>query len=459
MIKIEKPLAFLTAMAVLLSAWCVGVSATVDIDGHWAKETLQRFIDSGYLKGYEDETIRPDNSISRAEFITMVNRIVGFSSSEIIDYSDVVGDEWFVPELEIAKGEGYITGYEDGTIRPNNRITRQEAAIIAARIANLDDDAGSAEVFLDKDSIADWSKAKVGAAVKAEIIKGYPDNTFKPNNEITRAETAVILSRMPNVDLGLTGTPYVINRITTNRGGSSGGSGGNNPPVSPTISAAVINSPTSIIVRLSQAYSGVSTPVFTATINGTEWNCTASKIDNYTYVLTFERVLPSVAELTVDGENIGTLTQTLPASSVYQRVLFANNNEQLDVVSGATKWYSSDPEVVYVSNGTVSANKAGFVVVTATNNNDLMLAYWTIVVLDEDSGTFSKPDDAEYSVTASYIQALNLTFVLIVTDDECTKVTVNGNDASQQQNTKEWRYVLDNEIPIANIVVEIEKEL
>lgn len=166
-----------------------------DIDGHWAEQSINFLIAQEIVKGYPDNTFKPENPISRAEFMVMTNKAFGFTATTTINYSDVKASDWFAPEIARAKAAGYISGYEDGTMRPNQQISRQEAASIISRILALTpaNTEAALKQFSDSNTFANWSKQAIAAMVEKGYLKGYPDKTFKPANSIKRAEAAVIL--------------------------------------------------------------------------------------------------------------------------------------------------------------------------------------------------------------------------------------------------------------------------
>jgi len=126
----------------------------------------------------------------------MVNKLFDFSETTKISFSDVNSNDWFYREVQKAFKAGYITGISETQFAPNSNLTREQAAVIIARLLNLKGDAESAEVFKDMNKISSWALKLVGAAAKAEIIKGYTeDKTFRPQNSITRAEAVVTLNR------------------------------------------------------------------------------------------------------------------------------------------------------------------------------------------------------------------------------------------------------------------------
>ncbi|WP_284693989.1 N-acetylmuramoyl-L-alanine amidase [Paraclostridium ghonii] len=166
----------------------------IDIDGHWAKNQILDFVSKGYVAGYEDNTFRPENSITRAEFVKLVNKVFKFTETGSENFSDVNSSQWYYSDICIGLKAGYINGYEDGTFRPENPITREEACKTIAKVMNLRGDGNL--TFKDSNQISDWAKEYVDALSDNKIINGYEDNTFRPNNNMTRAETVTILSRV-----------------------------------------------------------------------------------------------------------------------------------------------------------------------------------------------------------------------------------------------------------------------
>lgn len=113
-----------------------------------------------------------------------------------MNFTDVSADDWFYGELQLAMGAGYVGGFEDGTFRPNDTVTRAQAAAFIAKAKNLANDPAAAARFVDNSAIADWAKGAVGAAAKAGYIGGYQDGTFQPDKALTRAEAVSMLDRV-----------------------------------------------------------------------------------------------------------------------------------------------------------------------------------------------------------------------------------------------------------------------
>lgn len=111
-------------------------SAATDTNGHWAESTINKWTANGYINGYPDGTFRPNNAISRAEFVTLANKAFGYNTPTSISFRDVNTNYWAYNEIQKGVAAGYIKGDAVGTFRPGSAVTRQEAAVMMAQIKN-----------------------------------------------------------------------------------------------------------------------------------------------------------------------------------------------------------------------------------------------------------------------------------------------------------------------------------
>ncbi|NGM82318.1 S-layer homology domain-containing protein [Paenibacillus sp. 7124] len=167
-------------------------STPKDIQGHWAQSKVQDWLNKGYLTGYPDGTFKPNKVITRAEFVAVVNRLFSFKDTATVTFTDVKTTNWAYSEVAKAVKAGYINGYSNNTFHPNNPITRQEAAVIAAKVLHLSTDATST-TFKDAAQISNWARGSVAAVANLKIITGYPNGTFGPKKPLTRAEAVIIV--------------------------------------------------------------------------------------------------------------------------------------------------------------------------------------------------------------------------------------------------------------------------
>ncbi|QQY79978.1 S-layer family protein [Keratinibaculum paraultunense] len=166
-----------------------------DIESHWAKKEIAYLIERGDVQGYNDGTFKPNKNITRAEFFKMTNNVYGFKEVSEVSFKDVKKDDWYFEEVGKAIAAGYIGGYEDGTIRPNKPITREEAAKIIVIASELKEKIEDIDLnFVDSHEIGSWAKNYVKTMKSQGYMKGYEDGTFRPKRQITRGETAKIFA-------------------------------------------------------------------------------------------------------------------------------------------------------------------------------------------------------------------------------------------------------------------------
>jgi D-alanyl-D-alanine carboxypeptidase len=176
-----------------------------DINQHWAEDSITQLKTVGSLNGYIDGTFRPGNSITRAEFVTALVRMMVAKNMLTIaegtsSFTDVPG-AWSEAYVVTAVENGMVKGYQDNTFRPNQNITRQEITVILGRAFQLDGGETTGTTFVDDNTIADWAKVWISAAVAKGVVSGYPDNTFRPGNNATRAESAALLMRAASLTI------------------------------------------------------------------------------------------------------------------------------------------------------------------------------------------------------------------------------------------------------------------
>ena len=167
-----------------------------DINKHWAESTITDFISNGYINGYQDNTFRPNNSITRAEFIKIFNKYFGLNKKSGKTFKDT-STHWAKDEIDIAVTYGVINGYPDNTFKPNEPITREQAAKIISNYKKIEDDNyDKLNKYKDATNVSTWAKNSVEGVLEQGYMNGYSDNTFRPKNNITRAEAVVTLSRI-----------------------------------------------------------------------------------------------------------------------------------------------------------------------------------------------------------------------------------------------------------------------
>ncbi|MCR4600605.1 MAG: S-layer homology domain-containing protein, partial [Clostridia bacterium] len=151
-----------------------------------------------YVIGYEDGTVRPENLITRAEVSTIFFRLLTDDSRQAIwsssnSYRDTAADAWYNNAVSTLSNGGVLSGYTDGTFLPSGNITRAEFATIAARFDESTVDTSSVSF---SDISGHWAENNIKRAAALGYITGYQDGSFKPNAPITRAEAMTLMNRV-----------------------------------------------------------------------------------------------------------------------------------------------------------------------------------------------------------------------------------------------------------------------
>lgn len=169
-----------------------------DVLGHWGKRSIILAAEQKLVSGYPDGTFKPDSPVTRAEFTVMLAGALQLDGTEAplnFKDQDKIGT-WAKRAVGLAVQAGNVSGYKDGSFRPNAQITRAEMAAMIARAMKLSLDANASTGFADDADIAEWAKGAVEAIRKRGIVSGRGDNNFVPNGTATRAEAVVTLLRM-----------------------------------------------------------------------------------------------------------------------------------------------------------------------------------------------------------------------------------------------------------------------
>ncbi|KAE8561209.1 S-layer homology domain-containing protein [Paenibacillus polymyxa] len=228
--KLRTTITGVLSTGLILSAFSAAAAAPQTTSGHWAGDQVQRWSATGQLDG----AVKPDAAITRAEFIVLLNRSLGTFTQELPavtdvtyaggvkingngsrTFTDVPASHWAYNELTSAVNAGYISGYADNKLKPNGKVTRQEAAAIIGKAIGLTaGNAADVTKFIDSDKIGSWAKKSVAAVAEQKIINGYPDGKFQPLKPLTRAEAVAILDAASGYNLS------PVDNLTTTPGGT-----------------------------------------------------------------------------------------------------------------------------------------------------------------------------------------------------------------------------------------------
>lgn len=162
---------------------------------HWAYAQIDLAVAGQHMRGYPDGTFRPDAEISRAEFLTVLMRAYPKTGTSGAQFADVPAGHWAAKNIALARGLGLVTG-EGNRFYPDSPINRAEMAVMLQRFLALPELEGFRPGFPDMTSAWTWAAPSVQMLSRYGLLAGFPDGTFGPEKTATRAQVAVILSRL-----------------------------------------------------------------------------------------------------------------------------------------------------------------------------------------------------------------------------------------------------------------------
>ena len=177
----------------------------VDIEKHWARTDIELLSSKFLIKGIDENTFAPDQLITRAQFATLLVQALGLSENQAAaKFSDVNGKQWHAGYVGAAVEAKLVSGFSDGTYRPNDQITREQMAVMvmnAVRFAGADlgskgDSQKLLAKFQDQAKISQWAEKSVFEVLEAGIMSGVKTDIFSPADFASRAQAASIMKRM-----------------------------------------------------------------------------------------------------------------------------------------------------------------------------------------------------------------------------------------------------------------------
>lgn len=164
------------------------------VEDHWAEPYMRNLFSRGLMRGDLSGNMNPNKNITRAEFVSIINRAFGYKKQGNTPFKDIKGTEWYAEDIAIAYNQGYFSGNGKNQSDANGYLTREQAVSLLCRNIKLEEISGENFSFLDSRSIENWSRGYVNAATQKGYVSGYEDRTFKPKKYITRGEAAKIFS-------------------------------------------------------------------------------------------------------------------------------------------------------------------------------------------------------------------------------------------------------------------------
>lgn len=192
LIKLSFCMIVLT-VCILFGTVAVGASTFSDVDtGTKQSEAISAMQEKGYINGFPDGTFRPDATLTRAEFVTIINKMYMYYVEAENIFTDVKSDDWFSHDVLAAVQAGYIKGMGDGRFAPNEAVTREQVCVMLNSILQLGDMYYTPTI---SDKVSDWAKDSVLKMVAAYVFTLEDDGRFRATQPITRAEACMALEK------------------------------------------------------------------------------------------------------------------------------------------------------------------------------------------------------------------------------------------------------------------------
>ncbi|WP_229106301.1 S-layer homology domain-containing protein [Paenibacillus sp. 1001270B_150601_E10] len=167
-----------------------------DTIGHWAKDQIEFVFHEKWMTGVANGQFAPNQSLTRAQAASVLMRIQDRNApdqAEQVSFKDVPANHWAWNDIQAAQAAGYITGFADGSFRPNQAVTREQLAVMLARTLKLDTEHAIGSTAFKDVPTTRWSSASIKALAQQGVLDGYGDGTFRPTRAVTRAEMAAVL--------------------------------------------------------------------------------------------------------------------------------------------------------------------------------------------------------------------------------------------------------------------------
>jgi hypothetical protein len=165
---------------------------------YWARGFIQELANRGVISGFPDGTFRPNDPVTRAQFAAMVRQAFPRSATRSpIQFNDVPGNYWAADAIRAAYTTGFLSGYPNNSFQPERNIPRAEVLVSLANGLGYSPTAAigsTLQVYRDANGIPDWARSSIASATERQIVVNYPDvSTLNPNRSATRAEVAAFI--------------------------------------------------------------------------------------------------------------------------------------------------------------------------------------------------------------------------------------------------------------------------
>ena len=162
-----------------------------DISGHWAQDNIQYLLANKVIGGYPDGSFKPDKTISRAEFVTILVKAFALDRKEEPSFADTE-NHWAKDYIATAVGNSIANGYNENSFGPDDLLTREQMAVMILNASQLPKLTAKLS-FSDQEEISPWAREALAALTGHGVMKGYPDNSIQPQGQASRAEAVTVI--------------------------------------------------------------------------------------------------------------------------------------------------------------------------------------------------------------------------------------------------------------------------
>jgi len=195
-----KSYIFLLTLLITSPAFAAGFTDKDDFP-LWAETAIELVNEEGLMTGYGDGSFGVDQSLTRAEVVTLISRVKKASNIESnseVRFPDVIRGAWYEAAIDLAAQEGWVKGHDDGNFYPGNSLTRAEFAALLQRAFNLETDNPAASLKFEDVRASYWYAASVSALLEHDLLRTSMNANFAPGTEVTRAEAAWTFAQLIN---------------------------------------------------------------------------------------------------------------------------------------------------------------------------------------------------------------------------------------------------------------------
>ena len=179
-------------MVVALAATAFAASYT-DTDGHWAEEAIERWTSLDIVKGYDDGEYKPENDLTRGQAAVIFARLLKLEKkADITNFTDVAADAYYADAIAQVVARGIMNGKSSSSMDPEGPLTREEFFTMLVRAIGLPTEEKSEKTFSDENKVSDWAAGSINALVNAGYVQGYENGTIRPENDIKRSEIVAL---------------------------------------------------------------------------------------------------------------------------------------------------------------------------------------------------------------------------------------------------------------------------